>query len=119
MVNGQYTEVVGCRCVSHPFGSSPQCPSDGYICTPYGCSTMPATISSSCGYTGALCDNYMYGCCNDLCVRPGYNLLECNCNNFNEFTLCKCTNMLTDPNHCGSCGSRCPTGKICSGGVCQ
>lgn len=44
--------------------------------------------------------------CRPACLGGG-----CQCNGI-------CTNMQTDPRHCGTCGNRCPGTQVCQSGTC-
>ncbi len=87
------------------------------VCCAAGCSTT-ATDPNNCGGCGNLCaigDT----CANGQCLAPPM------CNGGPAcspgYTCCAgtgCLNLTTDPGHCGTCTTVCPSSQTCVGGAC-
>jgi hypothetical protein len=80
------------------------------------------SAASPCKPLGQVCPTNM-SCCSRNCAKPAVK------HGTALFGLCcpagdilcggtTCANLATDPNNCGTCGSVCTSGEICSGGVC-
>jgi hypothetical protein len=83
-----------------------------------GCETTTGSNPTNCGACGVVCSTTN---ASSACVA-GACQLTCNvgfadCNN-NPVDGCE-TNLNTDPNHCGSCGTVCSGTQSCVGGLCQ
>jgi hypothetical protein len=118
-----------------------QC-SSGQVCSTGQCMTVETSCSegltdcagscanlltddNNCGSCGTTCTG-LYHCNNGQCqiTAPAPNPVK-----VNPMIVCTATGKLwcsgtcvdqkTDNNNCGSCGTTCPTGKSCSGGICS
>jgi hypothetical protein len=120
-----------CTCLGGPSCPSGQhCTNSGCVCDGVTCSTccsgnvcQPANQVTACGSGGVQCvdcnnNNWpnvaTYSCNVGQCAVASCNPGWGNCGGGSGCT----TNLNTDNNNCGGCGSRCPLGQGCVSGVC-
>jgi hypothetical protein len=84
----------------------------------------PTTSAAHCGATGT-CDGATAGttctaaqtCKNGACVTPAA-CPAASPDACGTGATALCTNLKTDPGHCGDCATACGAGKVCNNGVC-
>jgi hypothetical protein len=92
-----------------------------------GAVSSPAdTCKPHCGRCDS--DPFSYTGCSRVCMMPNCEVYDAPCHGCpGECKSCDpsngccsgvCTDLSSDPNHCGSCAIRCSPGQSCSNGVC-
>jgi hypothetical protein len=91
---------------AHPLDDPQNCGACGNACGPGGsCVKGSCTNFPGCGLGHA--NSYVDAYC-DVDAGPGFICCPSN----------GCTNIATDAQNCGTCGTQCPGGFICLGGNC-
>jgi Stigma-specific protein, Stig1 len=106
-VNGSCCSACNGVCVD--MNTDPNhCGSCATVC-PSGqvCSSGQCICSDGRAPCGGTCCASGYSCMNEICCLSG----QTNCGGV-------CVDMNSDPNHCGSCTTVCPSGQVCSSGQC-
>ena len=108
----------------------PNCKGAGLgVCTLRGqftaeCCTNYCTSAGVCGCPNgqSVCNNgsgeACFGACTGGRIRNTQTCV-CECPAGQNECAGKCVNFLTDTSNCGSCGNVCPSGTVCSNGICS